>query len=60
MAEDGSNEKLLSIIKYLRKEKEIVTGRLEVKEASLNTSIRQLEHAKKQAEDIQNALDMER
>ena len=58
--EDGSNEKLMSIIKYLRKEKDIVTGRLEVKEAALATAIRQLEHARKQAEDVHNAMEMER
>merc|ERR1719354_1301901 len=58
--EDGSNEKLMSIIKYLRKDKDIVTGRLEVKEAALATSIRQLEHARKQAEDVHNAMEIER
>ncbi len=50
----------MSIIKYLRKEKDIVTGRLEVKEAALATAIRQLEHARKQAEDVHNAMEMER
>lgn len=50
----------MSIIKYLRREKEIVSGRLEVVQAELTRTSRQLEHAQKLAEDSRNALDMER
>ena len=50
----------MTIIKYLRREKEIVYGRLEVAQTELSRTTRQLEHAQKLAQDSQNMLDSER
>jgi len=57
---DASRDQLMSIIKYLRREKEIVTGRLEVAQSELVRTARQLEHASKLSQDAESALQIER
>jgi len=58
--DEESRDQLVSIIKFLRREKEIVGGRLEVAAAELARTKRQFEHAQKAATDAQSALDSER
>ena len=58
--DDASTDQLMTIIKYLRREKEIVYGRMEVAQSELSRTTRQLEHAQKLVQDLQNALDSER
>jgi nucleoprotein TPR len=58
--DEANNAQLMSIIKYLRKEKEIMGGRLEVAEAEIVRTGQQLEQANKMAADAVQALDMER
>lgn len=58
--DEANNEQLLSIIKYLRREKEIVAGRLEVAEAEVMRTSQQLEQAQKLAADATQALELER
>jgi hypothetical protein len=58
--DEANNAQLMSIIKYLRKEKEIMGGRLEVAEAEIVRTGQQLEQANKMAADAVQALEMER
>ena len=58
--DEANNEQLMSIIKYLRREKEIMAGRLEVAEAEIIRTNQQMEQAQKSAADSSQALEMER
>ncbi len=58
--DEANNAQLMSIIKYLRKETEIMGGRLEVAEAEIVRTGQQLEQANKMAADAAQALEMER
>ena len=58
--DEANNEQLMSIIKYLRREKEIMAGRLEVAEAEIIRTNQQMEQSQKSAADSSQALEMER
>jgi nucleoprotein TPR len=58
--DEANNEQLMSIIKYLRREKEIIAGRLDVAEAEIIRTNQQLEQAVKSAADVTQALELER
>jgi len=58
--DEASNDQLVAIIRYLRKEKEIIASRFEVLQAESARTESQLEHHQKVATDSQNALDQER
>ena len=58
--DEANNEQLMSIIKYLRREKEIMAGRLEVAEAEIIRTNQQMEQAQKSAADSSQALEIER
>jgi len=58
--EEANTTQLMAIIKYLRQEKEILSGRLEVLQAETARTQSQLEHQIKIATDNQATLDRER
>ena len=58
--ESANNSQLMAIIKYLRQEKEIMAGRLEVTQAETARLQSQLEHQQRLVTESQTALEMER
>merc|ERR1719317_1699378 len=58
--EEANTTQLMAIIKYLRQEKEILSGRLEVLQAETARTQSQLEHQIKVAANNQATLDRER
>jgi len=58
--EDANSTQLMSIIKYLRQEKDILSGRLEVLQAETARTQSQLDHQMKISADNQATLDRER
>jgi len=58
--EEANTTQLMAIIKYLRQEKEILSGRLEVLQAETARTQSQLEHQMKVAANNQATLDRER
>merc|ERR1712141_877259 len=61
MEEDStSNSQLMAIIKYLRQEKDIMAGRLEVTQAETARLQSQLDHQQRLVTESQTALELER
>ena len=58
--EDANNTQLMAIIKYLRQEKEILSGRVELMQAESARLQSQLEHASSQLTESEAALEKER
>lgn len=58
--EDANSTQLMAIIKYLRQEKDILSGRLEVLQAETARTQSQLDHQLKVSADNQATLDRER
>merc|ERR1712106_285867 len=58
--EDANSTQLMAIIKYLRQEKDILSGRLEVLQAETARTRSQLDHQLKVSADNQATLDRER
>ena len=58
--ESKSSEQLMQIVKYLRREKEILGGKLDLLQSEANRVKGQLDNAQKQLEETKMTLDKER
>ena len=58
--EEGSKSQLRALVKYLRQEKDILAGKLEVEEAGSARLKSQLDNLKKDLEEAKNRADKER
>ena len=58
--EDSSMEHLMKVLKYLRKEKELMNNQLESVRTELSRVSRQMDHFKKRAEESEQELETNR
>jgi len=58
--EEASSDQLMGILKYLRKEKELISNQLESAQSELTRVSRQLEHAKRRTDQAETTLETER